>query len=125
MRMCSCRVRLERAGNDDLDDGVAIFADALRVGFERLLRLLESVAIPPTTETIYQLRLCLRCGAVEARDEPVSDERFEVDGAASDQVEREPVHVRAVPATRMINRHQKEEPVKGVTRAETRTGSCP
>ena len=57
----SCGVRLERAGNDDLDDGVAIFADALRVGFERLLRLLESVAIPPTTETIYQSRLCLRC----------------------------------------------------------------
>lgn len=38
----------------------------------------------------------------------MSDERFEVDGAASDQVEREPVHVRAVPATRTFNRHQRE-----------------
>ena len=49
-----------------------------------------------------------RVAQSRARNEPVSDERFEVDSAASDQVEREPVHVRAVPAARMRNRHQND-----------------
>lgn len=63
MQSSSCSVSLDRAGNDDLDDGVAILADALRVGLERLLRLLESVAVLQRPEYSVSV-VSLTCRAV-------------------------------------------------------------